>query len=156
MFVHHVHFDTSVLVRTEEWSDTVLVGQSDQLQPLKGDEGEGKMYCSQFKMRAGHVDFSANSAYDQLEHDQLRLSQVPWNAFMQVAPLLRSQSDGSFKALTQEPVLTSCSPPPPSSKSDWNDILRQLQSIVDHHRIAAASNNQNSSDTWTSFYGSLI
>ncbi len=69
--VHHVHFDTSVLVRTEEWSDAGLVGQSDQFQPLKGDEGEGKMYRSRFKMRAGHVDFGANSVYDQLEHDPM-------------------------------------------------------------------------------------
>ncbi|KAK0496032.1 hypothetical protein EDD18DRAFT_1353649 [Armillaria luteobubalina] len=70
--VHHVHFDTSVLVRTEEWSNA-------------GDEGEGKMYHSWFKMRAAHVDFSANSVYDQLEHDPMRLSQGPWNTVLQSA-----------------------------------------------------------------------
>ncbi|KAK0499193.1 hypothetical protein EDD18DRAFT_1103617 [Armillaria luteobubalina] len=83
--VHHVHFDTSVLVRTEEWSDAGLVGQSDRFQPHKGDEGEGKMYRSQFKMRAVHVDFGANSVYDQLEHDPMWLSQGPWNAVPQSA-----------------------------------------------------------------------
>ncbi|KAK0464867.1 hypothetical protein IW261DRAFT_1427284 [Armillaria novae-zelandiae] len=70
--VHHVLFDTSVLVRTEEWSDAGLVGQSDQFQPLKGDEGAGKMYRSRFKMRVRHVDFGANSVYDQLQHDPMR------------------------------------------------------------------------------------
>ncbi|KAK0473481.1 hypothetical protein IW261DRAFT_1569895 [Armillaria novae-zelandiae] len=141
--VHHVLFDTSVLVRTEEWSDAGLVGQSDQFQPLKGDEGAGKMYRSRFKMRARHVDFGANSVYDQLQHDPMRLSQAPWNAFPQVsraqdAPLLQAQFEGTSNALTQEPVLTPCSPSP---KPDWNDILRQLQSFADHHRITTASCN---------------
>ncbi|KAK0496130.1 hypothetical protein EDD18DRAFT_1106010 [Armillaria luteobubalina] len=105
--VHHVHFDTSVLVRTEEWSDTGLVGQSDQFQPLKGDEGEGKMYRSQFKMRAGHVDFGTNSVYDQLEHDPM-VSRSSLNSSLttsidraQDAPLLQAQSEGSSNVLTQ-------------------------------------------------------
>ncbi|KAK0506565.1 hypothetical protein EDD18DRAFT_1097831 [Armillaria luteobubalina] len=116
--VHHVHFDTSVLIRTEEWSDASLVGQSNQFQPLKGDEGE---------------DFSANSMYDQLEHDPMWLSQAPWNT------VLQAQSEGLSNVLTQELVLTPCSPSPSSSKPDWYHILRQLQSFADHHRIITAS-----------------
>ncbi|KAK0490167.1 hypothetical protein EDD18DRAFT_1358805 [Armillaria luteobubalina] len=139
--VHHVHFDTSVLVQTEEWSDAGLVGQSDQFQPLKGDEGEGKMYRSRFKMRAGHVDFGTNSVYDQLEHDPMQLSQAPWNTVPQDTPLLQAQSEGSSNALTQEPVLTPCSPSPSSSKPDWYHILCQLQSFTDHHCIITTSCN---------------
>ncbi|KAK0489981.1 hypothetical protein EDD18DRAFT_1358967 [Armillaria luteobubalina] len=138
---HHVHFDTSVLVRTEEWSNAGLVGQSDRFQLLKGDEGKGKMYCSQFKMRAAHVDFSTNSVYDQLEHDPMWLSQGPWNTVSQDMPLLQAQSEGSSNTLTQELVLTPCSPSPSSSKPDWNHILCQLQSFTDHHCITTTSCN---------------
>ncbi|KAK0492022.1 hypothetical protein EDD18DRAFT_1109426 [Armillaria luteobubalina] len=120
--VHHVHFDTSVLVRTEEWSDAGLVGQSDRFQLLKGDEGEGKMYRSRFKMRAVHVDFGANSVYDQLEHDPMVClfhvtaetrgqpsfySSCPrdhgtLSHRAQDAPLLQAQSEGLSNMLMQK------------------------------------------------------